>query len=235
MELDLIEVRRIFEQQSTSAGSAEQRHGFSESHVVVELDEADEIAAASAAIAIKQVLDGVHQKAGLAVGVQGTQSHQPSARDASSGFPTLSFQVVQQGDLLFDGIHGRPGHGEFASRRRVRLAAAQSQARMVGARKKPVPPSRKGQKVFQPQDKLSSLRKAQRRRVAGSGRRLASFICGPDCSQLAPPRQVESHACCRQRKLYWPEGGDQLGRMVNVTSHRGHKPRRTQIQSRCSS
>jgi len=90
---------------------------------------------------------------------------------------------------------------------------------------------RQSQKAFRPQYRLSSLLKAQRRRVAGSGRQFGSLVGGASCSQLPPPLQVDSQACCRQRKLYWPQGGDQLGRMVKVTPHGGHNPRRTQIQS----
>ena len=49
----------------------------------------------------------------------------------------LTDQVIQQRNLLLEYLGGGVGtHGELASRRRIRLAAGKSQARMVGALKK---------------------------------------------------------------------------------------------------
>jgi hypothetical protein len=136
MELYLITARHIWQQIPASGPPPEQGHRFAEAHIVVQLDEADEIAATAAAIAIEQVLERVQLETGLVVEVQRAQSHQPPARNAARWLPTLSLQVFQQGNLLLDGIHSRPDHGEFASHCSVRPAAGQSQARMVGARKK---------------------------------------------------------------------------------------------------
>src|SRR5215831_20700739 len=104
IELYLIKPRHIWQQRPTSGGAPEQRHGLPEAHIVLQLDEADEIAATAAAIAVEQVLERVHQEAGLVVEVQRAQAHQPPARNAARGFPTLSLHVVQQGNLLLDGI-----------------------------------------------------------------------------------------------------------------------------------
>src|SRR5215831_11358116 len=125
MELYLIKARHISQQRPTSAGAPEQGHRLAEAHLVVQLDEADEIAATAAAIAVEQVLDRVHQEAGLVVEVQRAQSHQPPSRNTARWLPTLSLQVFQQGNLLLDRIHRWPHHVEFASRCRLRPAANQ--------------------------------------------------------------------------------------------------------------
>src|SRR5216684_4059806 len=78
-------------------GGAEKCHRITKSHGEVEFDEANEIAATSAAIAVEKILGRVHQEAGLVIGVQRTQSHQSPAGDAADGFPILRLQVVQQG------------------------------------------------------------------------------------------------------------------------------------------
>ena len=188
-----------------------------------------------AAVAVEKVFSGVHQKTGLLFGVQRAQSHEPPAGNAPGGLPILRLQVVQQGNLLFECVHGRPRHGEFASNCRLRSIAAQSQARMVGVRQKACQPGRQNQKAFTLQHRLSSLRRAQRRNVAGSGNRLGSLHCGAACSQGTLPLQLDSQACCRHRRLYWPYGDDQVGRMVKVSPHGRQRPRRIQIQSWFSS
>jgi hypothetical protein len=50
---------------------AEQRHGLAESHVVVEFDEANHIAAATAAIAVEKILGWVHHKGNPSSGKAG--------------------------------------------------------------------------------------------------------------------------------------------------------------------
>ncbi len=44
----------------------------------------------------------------------------------------VCFEVIQQGDLLFELIDCLPTHGLLASNGRIRRIAIQSQARMVG-------------------------------------------------------------------------------------------------------
>jgi len=69
---------------------------------------------------------------------------------------------------------------------------------MVGARQKVLQPGQQNQKAFRLQHRLSSRRKAQRRRVAGSGKRWGSFVWGADCSQPPLLLQANSQACSRQ-------------------------------------
>jgi len=81
---------------------------------------------------------------------------------------------------------------------------------------------------------LSSLRCAQRRTVAGSGKRAGSWQCGAACS-IELPALIRSHACCRQRSVYGAHGASQSGKTVKVFRHGRHTPRRTQIRSHRSS
>jgi len=53
----------------------EQRHRLAEAHLVVQRDEADEIAVTAAAIAVEQILERVHQETGLVLEVQRAQAH----------------------------------------------------------------------------------------------------------------------------------------------------------------
>src|ERR1700676_1531994 len=50
----------------------------------------------------------------------------------SGGPPMVCFEVIRQGDLLFEFIDCLPTHGLLASNGRIRRIAIQSQARMVG-------------------------------------------------------------------------------------------------------
>src|SRR5260370_23847091 len=112
-------------------GGTEKGQRIKKSNGEVEFDEANEIAATSAAIAVEKILGRVHQEAGLVIGVQRTQSHQSPAGDAADGFPILRLQVVQQGNLLFECVDGRPRHGEFTSNSLLPPPPAQSRARLL--------------------------------------------------------------------------------------------------------
>jgi hypothetical protein len=68
------------------------------------------------------------------------------------------------------------------------------------------------------QHTLSSRRWAHRRRVDGSGERDGSLQCGAACSTESPAA-MDSHACCRQRKVKCPEGASQSGKIVKVFPH----------------
>ena len=72
-----------------------------------------------------------------------------------------------------------------------------------------------------------SRRSAHRRTVDGPGERDASAISGIDRSQLPSAWRSSSQPCCRQWKLYCPDGGDQSGSTVNVFWQRRHRPRRS--------
>ena len=97
---------------------------------MVELDEANDVAAATAALAVEQVFAGVNEKAGLMVGVQRTQSQETAEADGPSLLPIVCLQILQQRNLLFQFIESSSSHGLLASIRRIRQAAGQSQARM---------------------------------------------------------------------------------------------------------
>ena len=121
---------------------------------MIQLGEADHIAAAAAAIAVEQVLVGIDQKARFVIGMQRAQSHQSAAADAPGRLPILRLQIVQQRNLLLQLVDGVAIHGVLASSRRIRQTALRSQARMVGVRKsaRPWPP------VFIQDHRLSSRR-----------------------------------------------------------------------------
>jgi len=97
---------------------------------------------------------------------------------------------------------------------------------MVGAHKKCAPMA----PAFTQQHKLSSRRRAHRRRVEGSGKRAGSLQCGAACS-MDTPAAMCSQACWRQRTLKCPDGASQSGKIVKVLLHGRQIPRRTQIQS----
>jgi len=99
-------------------------------------------------------------------------------------------------------------------------------ATMVGARKKccPMVPA------FTQQQRLSSRRCANQRKVDESGERDGSLQCGADCSMEAPAAML-SHACCRHRKLKGAEGDSQSGKIVKLFLQGGQIPRRTQVLS----
>jgi hypothetical protein len=51
----------------------QQCQGLRKPHLMVEFGKADHIAARATAVAVEQVLAGIHQEAGLAIGVQRAQ------------------------------------------------------------------------------------------------------------------------------------------------------------------
>src|SRR3974390_210092 len=102
MELNLIELDHVAQQRVFAQPAAQERNGFTERHAVIQLGEADHIAAAPAAIAIEQTLARVHQETGFAVGVERANSHQPPASNASGGLPILAEQIIQQRNPLLE-------------------------------------------------------------------------------------------------------------------------------------
>jgi hypothetical protein len=101
---------------------------------------------------------------------------------------------------------------------------------MVGVRKKCsqwiLPPSQN--------QMLMTLRCDHRRTVDGSGNRVGSLQSGAACSAESPAA-IRSQACCRQRRVYCPEGANQLGKTVKVFRHGWQIPRLTQMHRRRSS
>ena len=59
-------------------------------------------------------------------------------------------------------------------------------------------------------------------------------VDGAACS-VESPAAIRSQDCCRQWRLYCPDGASQSGKIVKVFLHGGQIPRRTQMQSRWSS
>jgi hypothetical protein len=170
-----------------------------ELHVVIDLGEADHITAAATAVAVEQVLLGIDQKAWLVIVVQRTEPHPSTAAESPGRPPIVCFQVVQQGNLLFEFIECLPIHGLFASNGRIWRIAIQSQARMVGEVARLQPVAR--QSVVARRVARHSSRPAHRLTVDGSGDRDASAMSGMDRSQVPSAWCSRSHACCRQWRL----------------------------------
>src|SRR6266566_1580056 len=177
----------------------QQRQSLRELHLVIEFGKTDHIAAASTAVAVEQVLAGIHQEAWLVIVVQRAQPHPSTAAESPNRLPMVCFQVVQQGNLLFEFIECLPIHGLLASNGRIRLIAVQSQARMVGEVETLQPvvcQSSAASRVPR-----YSKRAAHRRTVDGSGDRDGSATWGTDRSQLALAWRSNSQACWRQWRL----------------------------------
>jgi hypothetical protein len=182
MQLHAIEVGHCFQQRRNPTPLPQQVHGLRKLHLVIQLREANHVAAARAAVTVEQVPAGVQQKAWFVIGVQRTQPHEATAPDAPGGMPAVCLQVFQQRYLLFQLIERFSIHELSASTGRIRLSAFQSQARMVG-----------GTEVFHPAPAHIAIDtrtpranncQLQRRTVDGSGNRSASLTSGTDCSQL---------------------------------------------------
>jgi len=165
---------------------------------MVQFGESNHVATTRTAIALKQVAARVCQKARTVVGMQGTQSHEPAAADASGWLPALRSQVIQQRNLLFQFIDCVSIHGLFTSTGRIRRMALQSQARMVDGLKMlhPVDCHSLAANRIQRQNSCAP----HRRTVDGSGIWSSSFVFGTDSSQLSALRR-DSQACCRQCRL----------------------------------
>src|ERR1700730_672170 len=193
---------------------------------MVEFDEANDVAAAAATIAVEQVLAGVNEKAGLMVGVQRTKPQEAAEADGPSLLPIVCLQILQQRNLLFQFIEGASIHGLLASIGRIRQATPRAPATRGGGRQRRTPMA----PTVSQEHTLSRRRRAHRRRVDGSGERDGSLQCGAACSTETPAAML-SQACCRQRKLKCPERARQSGKIVKVLLHGLQIPRRTQIQS----
>ena len=72
-----------------------------EFHLMIELNKTDDVAPTAAAVAIKQTLAGIQEKAGLVVGVERTQPHPSIPRQPAAGVPILRPQIVEQRNALF--------------------------------------------------------------------------------------------------------------------------------------
>src|SRR5437879_2890687 len=68
---------------------------------MIDLGKPSHIAAAATAVAVEQVLTGIHQEAGFAIGIQ-PQSHPSTATEGPDRLPILSLQIVQQRSCCFN-------------------------------------------------------------------------------------------------------------------------------------
>ena len=105
---------------------------------MIELGEANDVAAATAAVAVEEICVWV-DKAGLVVGVQWTQPQQAAEADGLGLLPVMCLEILQQRNLLFQFIERCSIHGLLASMGRIRQSALRSQATMVGLNKKYFP------------------------------------------------------------------------------------------------
>src|ERR1035438_2501358 len=107
--------------------------------MVIELREANYVTAASTAIAVEEILVGIHQEAWFAVAMERAQPYPSTTAERPRRLPIMRLQIVHQRNLLFQFVERLTIHGLLASIGRIRQSALRSQATMVGARKKTWP------------------------------------------------------------------------------------------------
>jgi hypothetical protein len=67
MQLTAIEVRGCGQHRYQTEPLVQQRHCLRELHLVIQFGEANDVTAAAAAVTVKQILAGIHEKTGLVV------------------------------------------------------------------------------------------------------------------------------------------------------------------------
>src|ERR1700694_1222048 len=95
MELNLVELDHVAQQRVHARPAAQERDRLTEWHAVIQLGEADHIAATSAAIAVEQVFVRVEKETRFAIGMQRAQSHESAASDAPHQLPILTLDIIQ--------------------------------------------------------------------------------------------------------------------------------------------
>lgn len=126
MELGAVESYGII-QQTGGGMTAQMRDGFWEGEVVIELDQADEIAAASAAVAIEQIFAGVDPEGRPGFGMQRTQPGHLAAGAAPARLPVVTAEIIEQSDAVFQFIQTVAVHASIS---RMKMDCGKSQ---VGA------------------------------------------------------------------------------------------------------
>lgn len=113
LELPLIKSSRLLQHGCSRVGGGrvallEVGEAFTEGEALEQLDEADQIAALPAAVAVEEILAGVDIERRAGFLVQGTESHELAARAGGLTSPVLLAQIVEQGKALFEllEIHG---------------------------------------------------------------------------------------------------------------------------------
>src|SRR5271165_3067692 len=95
MELNLVELDDVAQQRVCAPPAAEERDRVTERHAMVQLGEADHIAATAAAIAVEQVFVRVEKEARFAISMQRAQPHESAASDAPDRLPILPLYIIQ--------------------------------------------------------------------------------------------------------------------------------------------
>ena len=182
---------------------------------MIEFGKANHVTAATAAVAVEQVLAGVHQEAWFVIGVQRTQSHQSTTAEWPGRLPIMSLQIVQQRNLLFQLVESLTTHGLLASIGRIRQTRAEIPGKDGGC----------PQKVLAFDSGLNPAPQAESVAVVPIGARWMDRASVSDlCSAVLLARQISpaairSQACCRQCRLKCADGASQSGKIVKVFLH----------------
>src|ERR1035438_8514773 len=126
------------QQRRRAAPFPQERYGLGKLHLMIEFGEADDVAAATAAVAVEEILLRVHQQAGFVVRVQRTQSQEAAEADGPGLLPTMCLEILQEWNLLFEFIESGSIHGLPASIGRIRQTAPSSRTRIW--KRLPAPP-----------------------------------------------------------------------------------------------
>src|ERR1035441_3495691 len=104
VQLHLIERGDVRQHRTQPIPASQESDGVCEADTVIQLGEANYIAATAAAVAVKQILAGIDRKSRPVIGMQGTQTHQPATSRSPGWLPTLSLQVIKKWNLLLESL-----------------------------------------------------------------------------------------------------------------------------------
>src|ERR1700693_1914984 len=90
LQLHAVETGGFVQQRSHTTPLAQQAQSFGEPHLVIELGEANHIAAAATAIAVEKILTGVHHETRLVILVKRAKPHPSTTAEAPCGLPMMS-------------------------------------------------------------------------------------------------------------------------------------------------
>ena len=118
VELELIEGGRVRQQlgnrpRGRHRGQFLLQMGYtlSEGQMLEEFDEADQVAAPPAAVAVEQVLASIHVERRAFVPMQGTQPHELRLNAGALSAPVVQLQVLQQRKMFFEPFQILLAHG----------------------------------------------------------------------------------------------------------------------------
>lgn len=95
-QLKAIEIGGFLQERPHPTPLAQQRQRLRELHLVVEFSESNHIPATTAAVAVKQVLVGIYQEAGVVIRMQRTQSHPSATAQGPSRLPMVGLHIVAE-------------------------------------------------------------------------------------------------------------------------------------------